>query len=41
LDDYSVTTEEREDTIGNFFVEGDGSGSQDENYDFSGDSFQW
>jgi len=38
LDDYSVTTEEMEDTIGNFFVDGDGSGSQDENYDFSGDS---
>jgi len=38
LDDYSVTTDEMEDTIGNFFVNGDGSGSQDENYDFSSDT---
>ena len=36
LDDYSVTTDEMEDMIGNSFVDGDGS--QDENYDFSSDS---
>eukprot|EP00535_Pseudo-nitzschia_heimii_P009854 CAMPEP_0197173388 /NCGR_PEP_ID=MMETSP1423-20130617/344_1 /TAXON_ID=476441 /ORGANISM="Pseudo-nitzschia heimii, Strain UNC1101" /LENGTH=498 /DNA_ID=CAMNT_0042622203 /DNA_START=192 /DNA_END=1688 /DNA_ORIENTATION=- len=38
LDDYSVTTDELEDIIGNLFVDGDGSESQDENYDFSSDS---
>jgi len=38
LDDYSVTTDELEDIIGNLFVDGDRSGSQDENYDFSSDS---
>ena len=38
LVDYSVTTDEMEDIIGNMFVDGGGSGSQDENYDFSSDS---
>jgi len=38
LVDYSVTTDEMEDIIGNLFVDGGGSGSQDENYDFSSDS---
>lgn len=38
LVDYSVTTDEMEDIIGNLFVDGNGSGSQDENYDFSSDS---
>jgi len=38
LDDYSVTTDQMEDIIGNLFVDADGSGSQDENYDFSSDS---
>lgn len=38
LEDYSVTTDELEDTIGNLFVDGDRSGSEDENYDFSSDS---
>jgi len=39
LEDYSVTTDELEDIIGNMFNDGGGSGSQDENYDFSSDSF--
>lgn len=38
LDDYSVTTDEMEEMIGNIFNNEDGSGSQDENYDFSSDS---
>ncbi|VEU40007.1 unnamed protein product [Pseudo-nitzschia multistriata] len=38
LDDYSVTTDEMEDMIGNIFFDGNGSGSQDENYDFSSES---
>lgn len=38
LDVYPATTDETEDMIGNLFVDGDGSGSQDENYDFSSDS---
>mmetsp|Transcript_7002 Transcript_7002/g.20311 ORF Transcript_7002/g.20311 Transcript_7002/m.20311 type:complete len:536 (-) Transcript_7002:1209-2816(-) len=38
LDDYSVTTEELEEMIGNIFNDEDRSGSQDENYDFSSDS---
>lgn len=38
VEDYSVSTDELEDIIGNLFVDAGGSGSQDENYDFSSDS---
>jgi len=38
LDDYSVTNDEMEEMIGNIFNDEDGSGSQDENYDFSSDT---
>jgi hypothetical protein len=40
LDEYSVSTDQMEDIIGNLFNDGGGSGSQDENYDFSEDSLE-